>query len=74
MRMLGNAFFALAGLCYVGAAVAFVGFVAGGFNAIDGGAAGALIAYVPVALACGLAGTIAWATGDALRDKSRKAQ
>lgn len=67
-------FFALAGLCFVAAAFALVGFVAGGFSFIDGGAAGAVMAYVPVALLCGLVGAIAYAAGDALRDKDRKAK
>jgi hypothetical protein len=74
MGILGRIFFALAGLCFVGAVIALVGFVAGGFDAIDGGAAGAVMAYVPVALACGLAGAIAYAAGDALRDKARSAK
>ena len=51
MGILGRIFFALAGLCFVGAVIALVGFVAGGFDVIDGGAAGAVMAYVPVALA-----------------------
>jgi hypothetical protein len=32
------------------------------------------MAYVPVALAFGLAGAIAYAAGDALRDKAREAK
>ena len=71
MGILGRILFALAGLCFVGAAFAMVGFIVGGYEFIDGGAAGALIAYVPVALACGLVGAIAYAAGDALRDKSQ---
>lgn len=73
MGILVRILFALAGLCFVGAAFALVGFVAGGFDFIDGAAPGALMAYVPVALAFGLAGAIAYASGDALRDKAREA-
>jgi len=73
MGILGRILFVLAVLCFLGAAVALAGFVAGGFDFIDGGAAGATMAYVPVALAFGLAGVIAYAGSDAIREKKRGA-
>lgn len=74
MGILGRIFFGLAGLCFVAAVIALVGFAVGGFDVIDGGANGAVMAYVPVALACGLVGAIAYAAGDAARDKARAAK
>lgn len=67
MRALGTLCVVIAGVFFVAAACSVVGFLAGGFEFIDGGAPEAIMAYVPVGLALGLVGTLAFIGGQRLR-------